>query len=63
VNVTTLLKQFLRDEQGQDLTEYGLLLAFIALAAMGFVTGAAAGVTNIQNNSNSNLSAMASSVR
>jgi len=26
---------FWRDEQGQDLTEYGLLLAFVVLAATG----------------------------
>jgi Flp pilus assembly pilin Flp len=29
-----LLKQFLNDEQGQDLVEYALLLVFLALAAI-----------------------------
>lgn len=28
-----LLKNFLRDERGQDLVEYTLLLAFVALAS------------------------------
>jgi len=30
--VKTLLTQFFRDEQGQDLIEYTLLLAFMCLA-------------------------------
>ncbi len=29
-----LMKQFLNDEEGQDLVEYALLLVFIALAAI-----------------------------
>jgi len=29
----SILKSFLRDEQGQDLIEYTLLLAFVALAS------------------------------
>lgn len=32
-----MIKQFLRDERGQGLSEYGLLLALIALAAIGAV--------------------------
>ena len=30
--ITSVLKSFLRDEEGQDIIEYGLLAAFIAIA-------------------------------
>ncbi len=47
----SFLKAFAREEDGQDLVEYALLLAFIALAsiaALGTVTTALNGVwTNI----------------
>ena len=29
-----MIKKFIRDEEGQDLVEYALLLVFIALAAI-----------------------------
>ena len=32
----SMMIRFLRDEEGQDLIEYTLLMAFIALALMGF---------------------------
>ena len=35
----TYLKNFLKEEQGQDLVEYTLLLAFIALAIGALYTG------------------------
>jgi pilus assembly protein Flp/PilA len=34
-----LFNTFLQDEQGQDLVEYALLLAFIALAAVSVLGG------------------------
>jgi pilus assembly protein Flp/PilA len=34
-----LLKRFLRDEDGQDLIEYALLAALIAVALTGAITG------------------------
>lgn len=33
-----MLMNFLRDEQGQDLVEYTLLLAFVALASAALLT-------------------------
>ncbi len=30
--ITSVLQSFLRDEEGQDIIEYGLLAAFIAIA-------------------------------
>jgi len=34
----TYLKNFIKDEEGQDLVEYALLLGFIALAAVVMIT-------------------------
>jgi Flp pilus assembly pilin Flp len=31
------LKQFLREDSGQDLVEYGLLVAFVATASLGIM--------------------------
>jgi pilus assembly protein Flp/PilA len=33
-----LLKRFVREEEGQDLTEYGMLVAFIAFVVLAGVT-------------------------
>jgi len=35
----TYLKSFIRDERGQDMVEYALLLGFIALAAVTLLGG------------------------
>ncbi len=37
--ITLSLKAFWREEEGQDLVEYSLLLAFIALAAVALLAG------------------------
>ena len=34
----TYLKNFINDEEGQDLVEYALLLAFVAVAAVAVLT-------------------------
>ena len=60
----TILKQFLRDDQGQDLIEYTLLLAFVALASAAlFINagGSIAGIWNITNSRLVNAAAAASS--
>ena len=43
----TFLKNFLNDEQGQDMVEYTLILAFVALAAGALYNGIAGDVTSI----------------
>lgn len=43
----TLLKTFWREDEGQDLVEYSLLLAFIALAAVSILNSTGANVRNI----------------
>ena len=52
----TTLKSFLNDEQGQDLIEYTLLLAFVALASAALFIGAGNSVQGIWTATNSQLS-------
>jgi Flp pilus assembly pilin Flp len=51
-----MLLNFLRDEQGQDLVEYTLLLAFVALASAALFIGAGSAVNGIWTKANSALS-------
>ena len=52
-----LLKNFLRDESGQDLIEYTLLLAFVALGSAALFIGAGRSVKGIWSVTNSQLAA------
>lgn len=52
---------FVNDEQGQDLIEYTLLLAFVALASAALFTQAGSSVTKIWGAASTNLSNAASS--
>jgi len=49
------LKTFLADEGGQDLIEYTLLMAFVALASAAIFLGAGGSISGIWNTSNSQL--------
>jgi Flp pilus assembly pilin Flp len=51
---------FLRDEQGQDLIEYTLLMAFIALASAAIFINAGGSISSIWGTANSQLSVAAS---
>jgi len=44
------IRGFVRDEEGQDLLEYALLVALIALVVIGAVTAAGLKVNTIFNN-------------
>lgn len=57
----TILKNFLRDEQGQDLIEYTLLLAFVALASAALFISAGGSINTIWSTANSRLNAAATS--
>jgi Flp pilus assembly pilin Flp len=46
---------FVRDEQGQDLIEYTLLLAFVALASAALFTSAGSSINGIWGNANTQL--------
>jgi len=54
------LTNLLHDEQGQDLIEYTLLLAFVALASAALFIGAGGYVSTIWNVANSRLAQAAS---
>ena len=49
------LFNFLRDDQGQDLIEYTLLLAFVALASAALFIGAGESVKGIWTTTNTQL--------
>lgn len=56
------LNHFLHDDQGQDLIEYTLLIAFVALASAALFLGAGGSITAIWNATNTQLSNAATSV-
>ena len=51
----TFLRNFWNDEQGQDLIEYTLLMAFVALASAALFIGAGSTIKGIWSTSNSQL--------
>ena len=56
-----LVKEFLRNDHGQDLIEYTLLLAFVALASAALFISAGGSVNTIWSVANSQLSVAATS--
>jgi Flp pilus assembly pilin Flp len=52
-----MIKNFCNDESGQDLIEYTLLMAFVALASAALFIGAGKSVQGIWSATNSELSA------
>ena len=54
---TTMVKDFLKDETGQDLVEYALLLVFVALAAIAVLPVLGKAVNNVFSQSASSLTA------
>ncbi len=54
------LRRLWQDEDGQDLTEYVLLLAFVALTTAALVTGPMSSVNQIWVTGNSDLTVAAS---
>ena len=51
----TYLRTFWKDEQGQDLIEYTLLMAFVALASAALFLGAGGQISKIWTISNQQL--------
>lgn len=56
----TFINNFINDEQGQDLIEYTLLLAFVALASAALFIGTGSSVKTIWTMTNAQLSNAAS---
>jgi Flp pilus assembly pilin Flp len=55
----SLVKAFWSEEGGQDMVEYSLLLAFIALAAIGLLSGVKSSINTIWTTINTNLASVA----
>jgi Flp pilus assembly pilin Flp len=51
----TILRNFWSDEQGQDLIEYTLLMAFVALASAALFIGAGSSIKGIWSQTNTQL--------
>jgi Flp pilus assembly pilin Flp len=51
----TILRNFINDEQGQDLIEYTLLMAFVALASAALFIGAGSSIKGIWSQTNTQL--------
>jgi Flp pilus assembly pilin Flp len=56
-----MIRSFFKDDQGQDLIEYTLLLAFVALASAALFISAGGSVNTIWSVANSQLSTGAAS--
>jgi Flp pilus assembly pilin Flp len=52
-----LLREFISDDQGQDLIEYTLLMAFVALASAALFIGAGGSIKGIWSTTASQLEA------
>jgi Flp pilus assembly pilin Flp len=50
-----IIKHFATDEQGQDLIEYTLLMAFVALASAALFIGAGSSIKGIWGSTNTQL--------
>ena len=51
----TFLRNFWNEDEGQDLIEYSLLMAFVALASAALFIGAGKNISSIWSSSNSQL--------
>ena len=56
----TVLRVFWHDESGQDLIEYTLLMAFVALASAGLFISSGTSISSIWSTTNTQLSTAAS---
>ena len=52
----TFLRNFWKEEEGQDLIEYTLLMAFVALASAALFLGAGSSIKGIWTSMNTQLS-------
>jgi pilus assembly protein Flp/PilA len=58
--MTHFIAPFLRDERGQDLVEYALLIAFIALACIVGLQNLGTAINNTYNSISSSLTGVTS---
>jgi Flp pilus assembly pilin Flp len=57
MNKLETVRNFWRDDQGQDLIEYTLLMAFVALASATLFIGAGGSISGIWTTTNTQLAA------
>ena len=55
-SMTAIIRRLWHEEEGQDLTEYALLLVLLSLAAVAFLGTLAGAINNVFSNAASNLS-------
>jgi Flp pilus assembly pilin Flp len=58
--INTMFRAFWKEEDGQDMVEYALLLAFVALAAVSLLSGVKSSISTIWTSVSTNLTAAAS---
>ena len=58
--INTMFHAFCKEEDGQDMVEYALLLAFVALAAVSLLSGVKTSISTLWNSASTNLSDAAS---
>ncbi len=51
-----ILVRLWKEEEGQDLTEYGLLVALVALAAIAAMQGVASAISGVFSTASSSMS-------
>jgi pilus assembly protein Flp/PilA len=56
--VTSIIRSFLKDEQGQDLVEYALIVAAVALALITVVNNLAAGIASLYTSITTDLTSI-----
>jgi len=56
-----LLKRLWKEEEGQDLVEYGLLIVLVALACTAALQGLAGGISNMFSSAVGNLAGSSAS--
>ena len=54
-----MISSFFKEEDGQDLVEYSLILGFIALAAVALLTNVKGSINSLWTNVNTKLSSAA----
>ena len=55
MNMKNLIARFVREEEGQDLVEYALLIAFVSLAAIAGMTALGSGINTKYSSISSTL--------
>jgi len=58
--INSILHALWKEEEGQDMVEYALLLAFVALAAVSLLSGVKSSISTIWSTVSTNLNTAAS---